>query len=170
MELDFLANNKTTIPTIAKWYFEEWGYLMKENSLDEVEQNLHAYLNSDKIPLIILAKEGEVVLGVAQLKFHEMDIYPEKEHWLGGVYVANEYRGNKIAEKIILEVISTAKKLGVHKLHLQTEDLSGGLYSRLGWEPIEQVNYRGNNVLVMEKTIAGQSDVRRTTDSAAGDL
>jgi GNAT superfamily N-acetyltransferase len=157
MELDFLAYNKGAIPTIAKWYFEEWCYLMKENSLDEVKQNLHIYLNTDKIPLIILAKRGEEVLGVAQLKFREMDIYPEKEHWLGGVYVAKEHRGNRIAEKIILEVIRIAKKLGVHKLHLQTEDLSGGLYSRLGWEPIEQVNYRGNNVLVMEKTTDGVS-------------
>lgn len=155
MELDFLANNKSAVPTIAKWYFEEWGYLMPENSLDEVEQNLRAYLNTDRIPLMILAKRGEEVLGVAQLKFYEMDIYPEKEHWLGGVYVAKKHRGNRIAERIILEVITVARKLGVPKLHLQTEDLSGGLYRRLGWEPIEQVNYRGNNVLVMEKTIAG---------------
>jgi len=154
MELDFLANNKNAVSTIAKWYFEEWSYLMKENSIDEVEQNLQAYLNTDQIPLMILAKRGAEVLGVAQLKFREMDIYPEKEHWLGGVYVSKEYRGNRIAEKIILEVISIAQKLGVHTLYLQTEDLSGGLYRRLGWKPIEQVNYRGNDVLVMEKTIA----------------
>ena len=154
MELEYLANNKSAIPTLAKWYFEEWGHLLEENSLDKEIQNLHLYLNTDKIPLIILAIKDQKILGAAQLKFREMDIYPDKEHWLGGVYVSKQHRGNGIAKIIISEAITKAKKLGVHKLYLQTEHLSGGLYSRLGWETIEQVYYRGTNVLVMEKTIA----------------
>lgn len=154
MELSFLANNKDTIPIIAQWYFDEWGYLTEENSIAKVKQNLHAYLNIDKIPLMIIAKSGKEILGTAQLKYREMSIYPEKEHWLGGVYVSKDHRGKRIAENIILEIISNAKKFGVHKLYLQTENLSGGLYSRMGWKPIEQVNYRGNNVLVMEKLLA----------------
>ncbi len=153
MELDFLANNKSAISIIAKWYFEEWGYIPEVNSIDKVKQNLQVYLNTDKIPLMIIAKIGEEVMGVAQLKFREMNIYPNKEHWLGGVYVSKTHRGKRVAEKIILEVISVAKKLDVFKLYLQTENLSGGLYRRLGWLPLEQVNYRGLDVLVMEKQI-----------------
>lgn len=82
-----------------------------------------------------------------------MDIYPEKEHWLGGVYVSQNHRGNKIAEQIIHKVVTVAKNLNVHKLHVQTQHLGGGLYRHLGWRPIEQVNYRGMNVLVMENQI-----------------
>ena len=154
MQLDFLANNKHAIPIIAKWYFDEWGYLPEENSVQKVIQNLQSYLNTDKIPLMIIAKGGKEILGTAQLKYREMSIYPEKEHWLGGVYVSKNHRGKRIAEKIILEIISNAKKFGVHELYLQTEKLNGGLYRRMGWKPIEQVNYRGINVLVMGKTIA----------------
>lgn len=153
MELVFLADNEEAIPVVAKWYFEEWGYLRKRSTLNKVTEELHSYLNTDKIPLIVLAIEGNKILGAAQLKYREMDIYPEKEHWLGGVYVSKYHRGNKIAEHIIHKVISVAKKLKVHKLYLQTEDLSGGLYCRLGWQPIEQVNYRGLDVLVMENQI-----------------
>ena len=153
MELKFLAHNKKAIPILANWYFDEWGHLEKGNTLDKVTEKLHGYLNTDKIPLIVLAVEGGEILGAAQLKYREMDIYPEKEHWLGGVYVSKKYRGNKVAENVIGKVVSVAKELNVYKLYLQTEDLSGGLYSRLGWRPLEQVNYRGLDVLVMENQI-----------------
>ncbi|MFL9594331.1 hypothetical protein ACKC5O_20320, partial [Aeromonas schubertii] len=46
-------------------------------------------------------------------------------------------------------IIQRAKKIGIKKLYLQTEALSGGLYSSCGFMPIEQVEYKGHNVLVM---------------------
>jgi GNAT superfamily N-acetyltransferase len=153
MEFEYLAENTNAIPTLANWYFNEWGHIEKGNTLDNVIKKLHGYLHVNEIPLIIMAiNEGEI-LGAAQLKYREMDIYPEREHWLGGVYVSKKHRGNNIAEKIILKVISDAKKLNVKTLYLQTEDKSGGLYQHLGWHPIEQVNYRGIDVLVMENQI-----------------
>lgn len=155
MKLDYLANHEQAIPIIADWYYREWGHLKDGNTIDKVTVKLKNYLNKDKIPLIILAIEDADILGVSQLKYHEMDIYPEKEHWLGGVYVSEKHRGNKIAEKIIEKVVSDALSFGVYTLYLQTERLDGGLYSRLGWQPLKQVNYRGLDVLVMKNDIAG---------------
>ena len=153
MEFEYLADNKEAIPILAKWYFDEWGYIEKGNTLDNVTEKLHSYLHIDAIPLIILAIDEGEILGAVQLKYREMDIYPEREHWLGGLYVSEKHRGNNIAEKIILKVISVAKKLGVKTLYLQTENKSGGLYHRLGWQALEQVNYRGVDVQVMENQI-----------------
>jgi len=154
MELKLLADNENALPILANWYFEEWGHLTKGSSLANVTEKLRDYANRGRIPFILLAIEAGNVVGAAQLKYREMDIYPEKEHWLGGVYVSKRHRGNKIAEKIILKIISIGKQLGVHTLHLQTEYLCGGLYSHLGWQPIERVNYHGVDVLVMEKKLA----------------
>ena len=42
-----------------------------------------------------------------------MDIYPELEHWLGGVYVAPDYRRRGIAKLIVEESKNVARKLGV---------------------------------------------------------
>ena len=153
MDFKFLADNKKAIPILANWYFKEWGHLEKGNTYDKVTEKLYGYLNINKIPLIIVAVEESEIIGAAQLKYREMDIYPKKEHWLGGVYVSEKYRGNRIAEKIVVKIISIAKELDVNKLHLQTEDLRGGLYYHLGWQPVEKVNYRGLDVLVMEKQI-----------------
>ncbi len=154
MKLVYLAENKEAIPVLANWYFDEWGYIKKGNSIDSITNKLNDYLNTDKMPLIILAIDRAEILGAAQLKYREMDIYPEKEHWLGGVYVAKKHRGKGIATTLIQKIICEAINLGIKKLYLQTEKESGGLYKHLGWHPLEQVNYRGIDVLVMENEVS----------------
>ncbi len=153
MKLEYLADYQELLPTVAQWYFEEWGYLSEEKKLEQDIQRLQIYLNKDKVPLMLLAIQDAELLGAAQLKFREMSIYPEKEHWVGGVYVAKEHRGKGIARQILSELIAIAKSLKIETLYLQTEHLDGGLYGRMGWTPIEEVNYRGIDVLVMERSI-----------------
>lgn len=153
MRFEYLVDRENLLPTVAEWYFEEWGYLDEGNTLDKDMKKLQVYLNKDEIPLMLLATDANEALGVVQLKFHEMSIYPDKTHWLGGVYVSKEHRGKGIARQIILELILIAEKLSVRTLYLQTEDLTGGLYRKMGWLPIEQVNYNGVEVLVMEKKL-----------------
>lgn len=153
MKFKYLADHKEAIPIIAKWYFKEWGHRAEEDSEEEFSLSLKKYLNRNKIPLMVLAVESKKIIGAAQLKFREMDIYPDKEHWIGGVFVPNQYRGNEVATRLIEKVTTIAQSLDVSVLHLQTERLDGGLYTRMGWSPIEQVKYKGLDVLVMEKNI-----------------
>lgn len=99
--------------------------------------------------MLVLAEEGGEVLGAAELKIREMDIYPDYEFWLGGVYVDEPRRGRGVASALVREVLSRARAAGIERLYLQTEDLSGGLYRRHGFEPIEEVDYKGHRVVVM---------------------
>ena len=153
MEIKTLAEAKSAIKQISRWYFEEWGFLREGTTLEKTEEDLHLYLNKNTIPLIVVATDKSEVLGSAKLRFHEMDIYPNYEHWLGAVYVPNTYRGNNIASEIISKVCELAVKFGVKRIYLQTQRLDGGLYSNLGWVPVEQVSYRGLEVLVMVKEL-----------------
>ena len=154
MDFVFLADRAAMKPVIAKWYFQQWGHLIEDSSVELFDNKLNDYLNRDSIPLVIMAVEGDDVLGVAHLRYHEVTIYPDKEHWLGGVYVTNEYRGKGVASALVNHLESLAASLGVIDIHLQTEKLDGGLYKQLGWSPIELVSNRGVEVLVMSKHIA----------------
>lgn len=154
MEFMFLADREEEVNTIAQWYFSEWGRLSPSATVTFFTEQLSRYLNRDAVPLVIMAVENDVVIGAAQLKYREMKIYPDKEHWLGGVYVTEQHRGKGVAAALINEVEAVAIRLGVTELHLQTEQLTGGLYARLGWQPLEQVNYHDTDVLVMRKIIA----------------
>ena len=152
MDFVFLADLEDAIPTIAGWYFAEWGHLTKL-SVDAIATKMHDALNRDRIPLFVLAvKDGELV-GVAELKYREMPIYPDKEHWIGGVFVPPAHRGKGIASGLAKRIAEIAGSLGVDTLHLQTERLDGGLYARLGWVPFERANHRGLDVLVMERQL-----------------
>ena len=125
MKFEFLADNKEALPILANWYFQEWGHLTKGNNLENVTARLLLYLNTNKIPLILLAVENQEIPGAAQLRYREMDIYLEKEHWLGGVYVAIDHRGKGIAGNLIKLLVGIAVELNVKKLHLQTQHPGG---------------------------------------------
>ncbi len=154
MKIDFLCNYPQFIPVIAQWYFDEWGYLKKDSTVLSLTQDLERYLNSDKVPLMLVALNQEEPLGAVQLKYREMSIYPDYAHWLGGVYVAKGIRGKDLAQQMIIKLCTVAKFSGVKKLYLQTEKLDGGLYTKLGWKAVEQVTYRGIEVLVMQKDLS----------------
>ena len=90
MEFVYLADYPEAIPIIAKWYYNQWGHLHGLDSQKTSEEMLADYLSWDTMPLLILAREEDEIIGAVQLKYYEMDIYPQKEHWLGGVYVVEQ--------------------------------------------------------------------------------
>ena len=153
MEFKLLIDKTDAIPLIATWYFNEWGSAIPDNSYDKTVARLQNNLSRNELPIHLLAVKNESVLGVAQLKIREMSIYPEREHWLGGLFVPPEFRGRGIASEIAEKIASLAQSMNIEKVYLQTEKLDGGFYARLGWKPMEKVFYNGFNVLVMEREL-----------------
>jgi GNAT superfamily N-acetyltransferase len=127
MRFLYLKERPDALPLVARWYVEQWGHLKPDRTIEMMQKELHAYLNSARIPLLVLAVTGETVMGAAQLKLREMTIYPDKEHWLGGVYIAAAYRGKGAATRMVRHMVKLARELGVATLHLQTDDLRGGI-------------------------------------------
>ena len=105
---------------------------------------MNEFLNADAITLIVVAFSENELLGAAQLKYVQMPMFPEKEHWLGGVCVAPGHRNCGIAKFLIRKVVETARMLNVRTLYIQTKDLNGGPYQRIGWKSVEVVKYRRN--------------------------
>ena len=153
MDFSLLADRPAAIPLIARWYFDEWGERSRGSTVATICANLETYLNRMAIPLLVLAVDHDDILGVASLKYREMDIYPDREHWLGGVYVPTLHRGRRVGSRVVENVVARARRLNVSTLHLQTERLDGGMYGRLGWKESARVTYRGREVLVMEQTL-----------------
>ena len=153
MKLDYLANKPNLIPLLAKWYFEEWGQYVPEVTLDSEITRLKTCLHTNDIPMVMIALEGDQLIGAAQIKYHEMSQFPEKEHWLGSVYTSGEHRGKGIAQQIILALLDKAKMLDIPTLFLQTERLDGGLYQKMGWSPVIRTQNHRIEVLVMERHI-----------------
>lgn len=153
MNFELLADRPESIELVSRWYYDEWGRMNPKTTPEGLTQKLLLSMNRDRIPLILLAIDQQVVVGAVELKFREMAMYPDKEHWLGGLYVTPGYRGSGIGKQLVQQAVKLAHELGVKKLHLQTEQLDGGIYGRLGWRPAAQINNKGIDVLVMEKDV-----------------
>jgi GNAT superfamily N-acetyltransferase len=154
IQFTFLADRVDAISIISKWYYDEWGHLVQDDSIERTRDRIEEYMNRDEIPFILLAAKYNEIVGAAQLRRHEMaEMFPDKEYWLGGLFVAANHRGQGYGSLIVEQIAKMAPTYGVQTLHLQTEALDGGLYARLGWTPYTQVNNRGLNVLVMERQL-----------------
>lgn len=149
-----LADKPEAIPTIAQWFFDAWGERVQGSSMATIARELTDALNRDKAPLFLLAVEQDIVLGVAGLKIREMTDYPQFEYWLGGVYVPEPYRGRQLASQLADGIAVQAASLGIGQLYLQTDNLRGGLYAKLGWETVETVQAHGHDVLIMVRRLA----------------
>ncbi len=82
-----------------------------------------------------------------------MQAFPQYEHWLGSVFVADSHRGRGLASNLVDAAVALARQKGVRDLYLQTEALDGGLYARLGWQPICEADSHGYHVLVMVRRL-----------------
>jgi GNAT superfamily N-acetyltransferase len=153
LNFEFLVDRQEAIPIVARWYFDEWGHNNPSNSIPQTIERISGKLNRDRTPLHLLAMEDEQVLGVAQLKLHEMDIYPEKEFWLGSLFVSPTSRGKGVGSAIANKIATIAEGFGAEQLYLQTEVLDGGLYRDIGWNLVEIVVYKDVHVAVMARQI-----------------
>ncbi len=160
VEFVLLADEPAAAETVASWYFEQWCRQSGRYTQAQVLAKVASALNRNHAPLLILARVNHELVGAAELKIREMDLYPDYEFWLGGVYVTAKTRGLGVASALVKEALVRARAAGITHLYLQTEDLTGGLYARHGFEPVVQVESKGLQVLVMlNKLSADAPDV-----------
>ena len=160
---DLAAERPDTVGVLASWFFQQWGRHVPGVTLESEIAKVSSYDGRDAAPLMIVAERGGAPVGAAGLKIREMSIYPEFEHWLGSVFVKPEERARGIASCLVKAVLARARDLGISELYLQTEDLSGGLYARHGFKPMERVLYRDAEVLVM-RAEPSRDDPRSSRD------
>ena len=137
---------------LAQWYNAQWGG-HTGMSLEQELQRLNREQDGDGLPLLIAAFEGGHVVGAVQLKRRELASFPQYEHWLGSVFVADTHRGRGLAGRLVEEAAAQAVRMGVWHLYLQTEALDGGLYAKLGWTPLQEMDNNGYRVLVMVRDL-----------------
>lgn len=152
LRFEFLADRLEAIPLVTRWYLDEWGQRLGHDFGERVRMELREHLTRDSIPLTILAIYDTEIIGAAQLKHHELkEAFPDKEHWLGGVFVVPGYRGRGYGSQTVEHMAKIAPRLGVRTLYVQTELLDGGLYAHLGWIPFAVAKNCDIDVLVMER-------------------
>lgn len=152
MNIEYLADHRDVIPTLAQWFFEEWAYLHPERTYSDVERIITERAQTDKIPVALVAFDGKELLGTVCLKVHDMDTRIELTPWLAGLYVSSAKRRQGIGAALVSAIEQKAGELGVRRLYLYTPE-SEAFYSKLGWLVKEKTKYHGFPVAIMQKEI-----------------
>lgn len=151
MDISLLFDHQQDAHLIAKWYLAEWGHSMPETVKNTLTEKVLLGANKDTLPMTILAHMDQALVGVAELKYRELEQYPNWHHWLDGVYVPSEQRGKGVSSKLILEAIAKARYLEIEFLYLRCEDHNIALYEKYGFVSVKT-----------EMDKVGSKEVRKT--------
>ena len=161
--IDYLANCPEFLDALAQLSWREWQeiYQQREQTLDDCLKNYRERMNSDRLPLTLvavragLAADCRELVGMVSLKYHDMDTRPDLDPWLGGLLVLPEWRNQGVGTMLMHRATEEARRLKVPRLYLWTHSAEG-LYRKLGWQVVERSDYFGKEAVVMEIDLGGQ--------------
>lgn len=149
MEIIDLRLAPQHIPTIARWHFDEWGYLNPGKTLEYRIERMQRYIADKPIPSMLIAVDDDAVLGTAALVEADMDSHPELTPWLASVYIREDQRGVGLGKKLVQALMDFAGQQQLDRLYLFTPD-QAGFYAKLGWKVLTQESYRDTPVTIMQ--------------------
>jgi GNAT superfamily N-acetyltransferase len=154
------------VPVVARWKYQQWGYLYPRTLLGWLfpgitpsgwVRGVRSRLGKGDIPTTWIALCDGRAAGVACLVERDNSTDPRENEmrkdltpWLAGLYVAPEFRRCGVAKALVGRVVEGARSLDVPRLFLQTFDLAE-FYERLGWESVGRATYQGREVIVMAR-------------------
>ena len=152
MKIVPLIERPDLVAQVAAWGFAEWGYLNPGQTLEKRTIQIRGKLNVDRVPIAFVALDNDAgIVGTASLIFDDLEGDP-RNPWLASVYVPPEQRKKGIASALVRTVEDAARRLGYTRLYLFTST-APKLYADLGWRPLEQRDYRGDHIQIMDKML-----------------
>jgi len=149
--IDYLANCPELVDELARLSWEEWQevYQQRKQTLEDTVKIYRGRMNTDRLPLTLVALQASELVGMVSLKFHDMDTRPDLDPWLGGLLVLPEWRNRGMGTTLMRRATEEARRLNVSQLYLWTHTAEG-LYYKLGWQVVERTNYFGKKSVVMQ--------------------
>jgi predicted N-acetyltransferase YhbS len=137
---------------VSVWGFDEWGHLNPGQTLDLRRAAIRGSMNIDRPPIVFVAiGDDDDIVGTASLIFDDLE-GDLRNPWLASVFVPTEHRKKGIASALVRTVEDAARRMGYDRLYLFTSS-APSLYAGLGWRALEQRDYRGEIIQVMDKML-----------------
>jgi len=155
--IDYLASCPELAGELARLSWKEWQdvYQRREQTLEDSLKNYRERMNTERLPLTLVALHGSELVGMVSLKFHDMDTRPDLDPWLGGLFVLPEWRNRGVGTMLMHRATEEARRLNVPRLYLWTHSAEG-LYYKLGWQVVERSDYFGKEAVVMQNDLSRQ--------------
>lgn len=148
MDIRYLADFAEAIPQLAAWFRAEWP----DEVGDDAEERFLRCTNTSRVPIGFVAVEDGRPIGTVQLLSTSVSSHRHLGPWIGGLYVANDWRHQGIATRLIDRVLGTAAQLGTAKVYIGIT-AAREYYENRGWIYEEEGDANGEPVLVLSKSV-----------------
>ena len=139
--IGFLANYLDSIPTLAKWFRDQWPDYYVDISQGGIEQGFLEEASHDRLPIRLIAFESNELAGTIILREHGSVNLPGFQPELGGLFVEEGHRGHGIGTGLIGAGMKLALDLGYETVYATTVNATG-ILERLGWKFMKTVIHR----------------------------
>jgi RimJ/RimL family protein N-acetyltransferase len=136
--IGFLADYPDTIPTLAKWFRDQWPDYYADMSQEQLEQDFLEDTSRDRLPIRLVAFESNELAGTIILRENGTEALPEFQPELGGLFVIETHRGHGIATELVRAGMKLALDQGYETVYATTV-VAAGILESLGWEFIQTV-------------------------------
>jgi GNAT superfamily N-acetyltransferase len=128
-----LRRHRHLASEIASRLHALWKDLPPWSDCQAIEHRLLSSSGCEVFPhtLVALLEDGRFA-GAASVKLRELDRHPDKEHWLGEVFVPSDLRNRGLGALLANAAARYAFDHGTEALYLYTPDQQR-LYAGLGW-------------------------------------
>ncbi len=131
-----LSQKKSLSPICAYWSFATW-YMKRNIPFSAVMNEYRKRSDMESHPYSFIAIWGELPVGMVSVKESELAAREELSPWLSALYVAPDYRGKGIGERLMETVIDDCRKNKVKRvfLFLDSRNLTAleKYYRKRGW-------------------------------------
>lgn len=145
-----LADYRESIPTLARWHFDQWGPLTGAGSLDAYITLLTAAARSRTVPSVLVALADGQLLGSANLVACDLPPRPELTPWLAQLFVEPNRRRHGVGAALVRAALERARQCGYRRVYLYTSGTLPQYHRRLGWREVERLEYLGRERTVMD--------------------
>ncbi len=136
--INFLADYLNTIPTLTKWFRDQWPDYYADMSQEEMEQDFLEDASYDQLPIRLVAFASGKLVGTIILREQGSTIPTEFQPELGGLYVVASQRGQGIGTELIRAGMKLAHDQGYATVYATTV-AAAGILERLGWVFVKTV-------------------------------
>ncbi|HNB40214.1 MAG TPA: GNAT family N-acetyltransferase [Anaerolineales bacterium] len=145
LTIDFLEDHLDTIPTLVKWFRNQWTEYYANSSDEAMQQDFLEDILRDRLPSRLVAFEGNELVGTIVLREGDAELSPEHHPELGGLYVAESHRGHGIGTELIKAGMKLAQDQGYSEISATTVK-AAGILEGLGWKFIKKIQYPDGEV------------------------
>jgi GNAT superfamily N-acetyltransferase len=119
--------------------------------LDYITGRLQENLNTEPIPIALVAHNGAEFLGTASVIASDLEERPQLTPWVAAVWVEPHARSHSVGGTLVERAARDCFALGIARAYLCARPALTGFYERLGWIATErEVGKHGLTVFIRD--------------------